>query len=574
MSPPVRPVPFWNPSGIDGRAISESPWELLLNIFPMPDGWRSFGGWRRCSTGSPAVQKFMGAGAFYDGHGEGLLRFGLDETNRLFYLETCNGRGNVKMHGYVAPGVEPVEHIDKYAMAALNGRVFFTADGRTLYVTAIQGVDNDDIIPMTPEGGDEYGGLSFALTDFVDGVNAVNWGYINDDFGAPVLESHGQRLFFGGFTSRIVSFSQELTDDQRFLLKDLVVTSTSVRLNAQCIVFTDADNPFAIGLANFIQIGTKYPIKAMVSWKETLVIFTEGDVWTLTGTDNATFDLNRISEGVGCQDAYSACATPYGVVFGDRNGIHLCDGQSVKSLSSTIEHLFSEQTPIADSFSGAGLIPTHLAKDWGGFGYVASREEVWIPVSSSGALDSNQYLLVFSFRTGTWTMLTSPGTEYIEAVVPLGSRVFAVSGKNIYEAMISKGTATSVNCYMVTKPLLISEQSEQMVVGTNWLFRKTPVDGKLHMWGAESWADSDEQYGEYDIPTAPEWADADTRLWGTMHWGASRGGTWTADRSRTVRMDFLGRSGYWRIGLSCTSKSQTWLRGMEFLTRPDVRPKE
>ena len=118
---------------------------------------------------------------------------------------------------------------------------------------------------------------------------------------------------------------------------------------------------------------------------------------------------------------------------------------------------------------------------------------------------------------------------------------------------------------MVSKPILMDEQTEQMVIGANWMFRSTPADGTLSMWGAESFADGDEQYGEFSIPAAPEWA-ADGRKWGTGEWGGPRT-FWTADRSRTVRMDFMGRSGYWRMGLACTSKNPTWLRGLELLVR-------
>ena len=570
MSPPVRPIPFWTPKGIDGRAVSDSPWELLVNVFPCVDGWRSFGGWRRCSTGTPPAQRFLAAQAFYDGHESALIRVGLDEAARLYYFEVADGRGDVRMHSTTPPGFEPVESIDKYASTALNGRMFFSADGRTLCCTALDGDDSDLVLttPVTPDASD--GGLYVSVVDFRDGVNSDNYPYIQGDFGAPVLESHNGVNWYGGFSPRHVTFESALSPEQRFLDPDFVTNATTVRLNAQCLAYTDPNDPFAISLANFEQIPTKYPIKALVSWNDTLYAITTGDIWAIAGLSVETIDFNRIAEGVGCQDAYSACATAHGVVFADRNGIWLCDGETVKSLTSTIDHLFTETTPVSESFVGAGLVPLQLAKTWGGMKYVASREEVWCPVSVVGDQGEFQYLLVFSFRLGTWTVLTGPGDlrsgwDYIEAIIPLGNRIFAVSGKNIYEAMLSAGTEDSVSCFMVTKPILIEQQMEQMVIGANWMFRSAPVDGKLSMWGAESFADGDEQYGTFTIPIAPEWA-VDGRKWGTGKWGGLRT-FWTADRSRTVRMDFLGRSGYWRMGLACTSQNPMWLRGMELLVR-------
>lgn len=570
MSPPVRPIPFWTPKGIDGRAVSDSPWELLVNVFPCVDGWRSFGGWRRCSTGTPVAQRFLATSAFYDGHEESLLRMGLDEATRDLYFEAVDRRGDVRMHVTVNSGLEPVETIDKYDSAALSGRVFLSGDGRTFCVSSLDG-DPADLQRTSPVGGDySLGGLMVSAVNFRAGVNAVNWGYIEGHFGAPVVESHKQVIWYAGFTPRHVSFTSELTEEQRYLAPDLVENSTTIRLNAQCLAYTDVGDPFAIGLANFEQLPTKYPIKALVSWKDTLYALTTGDVWAISGNDVNTIAFRCVAEGVGCEGPYSACATPMGVVFGDANGLYLCDGETVKSLTSTIEHLFTETTPVSESFVGVGLVPLQLAKKWGGMKYVAGREEVWCPVSSVGAQDEFQYILVFSFRTGSWTVLTGPGTlrgswDHIDAIVPLGNRVFAVSGKNIYEAMISYGTEDCVDCFMVSKPILMDEQTEQMVIGANWMFRSTPADGTLSMWGAESFADGDEQYGEFSIPAAPEWA-ADGRKWGTGEWGGPRT-FWTADRSRTVRMDFMGRSGYWRMGLACTSKNPTWLRGLELLVR-------
>jgi len=571
MSPPVRPVPFWKPTGIDGSATSESPWELLLNVFPQPDGWHSFGGWRRCSVGKAISQRLLGAGVFFDGHSDALLRLGLDETARLFILEVTDSDGNVRMHVYTNAGYEPVEGITRYSMAALNGRVFFSADGRTPYVSAVQGTDTD--ILTTNIGGDENGGLIFAMTEFRDGVNSANWGYINGNFGAPVVCAHSNSVFYGGFTSRVVSFPNALTDDQRIIDPSLVETSTSLRLNAQCICYTDADDPFAIGLRNFIQLKTKYPITAMVSWKDSLIVLTTGDVWKITGEDNINFDTERISEGVGCQHSYSACATPHGVIFGDRNGLHICTGDSVQTLSATIDFMFQEMTPIPDSFSGRNLVPFQLDKNWGGFGYIGSREEVWCPVAEAGSA-SKKYILVYSFRTGTWTVLdslassTTPAmtNDYVETIVPLGDRIFAVSGSNIYEAIPNSGAEIASFGYMVTKPLLIDEQAEQTVIGSNFVFRDTPANGTLHLWGGETWADGDEQFGEYTIPAAPEFLTDEAMVWGTGKWGANK---WTGDKTRTSRMDFLGRSGYWRIGMTAGSAKRWHLRGMELLVRPN-----
>ena len=191
------------------------------------------------------------------------MRLGLDETHRRFYLEVTSGSGEVRMHVYADCGFEPVEGIKRYSMAALNGRVFFSADGRTLYVSAVQSTDNDVI--TTTVGAETNGGLIFAGTDFGDGVNAVNYPYINDDFGAPVLAAHwASRVFYGGFPERFVTFTTPLTADQRFLMKDLFVNSTTVRLNGQCIAWTDTDDPFSISLANFSQVPTKYPILSLI----------------------------------------------------------------------------------------------------------------------------------------------------------------------------------------------------------------------------------------------------------------------------------------------------------------------
>lgn len=547
-------------------------------MLPEPDGWHSFGGWRKCSASGAVAQRYLGAGAFYDGHDDALLRLGLDEANRRFILEAIDSTGNVTMHVYADAGFEPVEGIDRYSMASLNGRIFFSAEGRTPYVSAVRTADGR-LVTTAVGGASELGGLIFAMTIFRDGQNLVNWGYINDNFGAPVVAEHSNGVYYGGFSERVVSFSQELTDEQRILVPDLVETSTSIRLNPQCICYTDTDDPFAIGVANFFQLKTKYPIKAMVSWKGTLIVITSGDVWAVTGQDNINFSSIRISEGVGCQHAYSAVATPHGVVFGDRNGIHLCDGASVKTMSSTIDILFNEQTPVPDSFSGSNLVPLKLDKNWGGFGYIGSREEIWCPVSGRVGKNDRKYILVYSFRTGTWTMLdglatsTTPqisGNDYVEAIVPLGDRIFGVSGNNIYEAMPQKGTEIASFAYMVTKPLLLDEVTEQICVGSNWVFRDAPANGTLHLWGAETWADGDEQYGTYTIPAAPEYVTDDAFIWGTSLWGAKN---WTADKTRTARFDFQGRSGYWRLGMTAGSADAWHLRGMELLLRPGVTRK-
>lgn len=128
---------------------------------------------------------------------------------------------------------------------------------------------------------------------------------------------------------------------------------------------------------NYIDISTDdgEPIEDLISFGSNLLIGKRNSLWLLSGSDENTFVLNRLTGG-GCAPGRSMTSTPYGAVVASRTGVWLvtADG-SVESLSRAI----------SKSYAPAGYMSVSFAND------VVSICD-----------DATGYIWSFNMNTGVW----------------------------------------------------------------------------------------------------------------------------------------------------------------------------
>jgi hypothetical protein len=405
-------VPIYKPTGMDARSDSDNPWELLVNIAPTPTGWEQRPGSAVIhKPGATTTVRFRCANVFR--FKDFLLCAAIGITDEDYqYLLIVDTQGRV-LHASIsadAPGIstQDIEGESPWGCASFGKRMFFSnSSGGGVGVIAGDktGIYNPTALAMAQLENFYYGTVQWRA-----GTDSDNWPYVSGQFSGRILCSHLNRIFYAGFDEgQKVIYDQEVPANQTAVDGANVDADnrTICYLGKQSIVWTDPLDPFAIRFPNMRQLGTHYEITALASWNGQLFVFTENDVWAMSGQYDEEFSFRQVVSGVGCASKGSFAVAPEGVLFAHSSGIYITDGSRTEKLSEPIEFLFDPSYMLPVSLGDMDDVgaPMHLERTFGQAAYVASRREVWFPVKRRSTGEFH-FALVLSLATGGWWLAT------------------------------------------------------------------------------------------------------------------------------------------------------------------------
>jgi len=156
----------------------------------------------------------------------------------------------------------------------------------------------------------------------------------------------------------------------------------------------------------WIDLPGENPITAVKTYQNSLYIFTETEIYSLTGTppvfaidpdnpdvrlDTGSLTLRKIASGVGCINNHTMVDTPYGLIFLSRKGVYLLTpGGQLKELSYLIRDLFeNDDYDFDNARSTFHQDKYYLAFDSG---------------DSSMSNYTNDRILIYDFSKNVWLM--------------------------------------------------------------------------------------------------------------------------------------------------------------------------
>ena len=595
-------VQLTRPSGINGTLDATKPWEFLMNLMPTERGWESAPGLEDTPGRVETKGQLAFISSFFDGEQEVLVRAGVSKAadeSFLIYLTVVDSSGASVIEVNSASDDAQIlsgaawRDVGQMSAASLNGRLFFSAGGDGVWVLSRRLPPNNPIAPTVANF--DVTPYKLRKMHFGRGVNSANWPYLErvpyagaplalrrlTPFGAPILEAHNQRVFYAGFKfGQKVTFDQALSAAQRYLMPDHLESEATITVNPQFIIWTDPDDPFSIGLPNFIQINTAYRITALASWRDRLIIFTTGDVWVLTGHSEQEYAVRRIANNIGCQDAHTVAVAMRGVYFGNGRGIYFTNGEAVQRISEPIEHLFDNSIPWPSDipqhapFTASSIPMTQLRTYYGAMQYISGRNEVWIPVKCD---PGGEFLacLVYNDRLAEWTLVKQAGlsTGY-DSIGIVGTKQFVIDKAGYWMSVNDENchrdptthVITAQETWMISKPMRREVTAWHNAQAVTLLWRKSP-DGESR--ANASWVYGDEEaYAGTDVQRHtfdgnPPWLSTDYE-WDGFNWDE---GLWTGRPwvKQTIPLGFQVQSP--RVCVYTNAKQRIELRGIVLLLK-------
>jgi hypothetical protein len=419
---------------MDVRADSPAPFELLLNMCPTDEGWQQRPGTALEHQPTTTI-RFVAAGTFrfnerlvavalgFKENGTGYLWVG-DDRGRTLYGATLT---HDCLSGHYSNSAD-----DFWSCVSMGNRLFFSnCPQRPPFVVAQQLAGlSDDLVAIPLNNGEWLQVGSWAWTS---GVDAENWPYLTGDVSGRVLCAHLDRIFMAGFNdNQVVGFDGTIPPEQT-IVAGLTVSDDSLFVNRQTLAWTDPANPRAVRFPNWLKVGTAHAITALVSWRDRLFIFTDNDLWVLTGMLEEEFVLRPIATGIGCSGKQAVCVAPEGVFFAHSSGIYATDGGAVERISDPIEHLFETgyflpSTAYTTEINDVGA-PLQFEREWGQAAYIGRQREVWFPVARRQT-GHHHYALVYRISKRAW-WVASADRHYNGVAGKTNSAITRVTGDTV-----------------------------------------------------------------------------------------------------------------------------------------------
>jgi len=589
MSRASRPLPLFRPSGIDARATSDSPFELIVGVGVAEDGWKNFPG--AVGLGNCFASTYSVIGAASVSVAGRVLGLAIGESASgvaaVVTVDEAGGISELPLPYNLVPYGKN-ERSEWASVASLNGLAFIGLWPGSLSCMVQSGLaknlwagQNNMLAPNAHD----------AVCDRVvwrQGSSAPAYTYVTGRFGGRLVCAHRHSLFIAGFDQgQIVELDGLTPDDQAFIPSWVIPGAKDrLRLTPQMFAYTDPDDPFTIAYVNFRALDSKYPITGMASLGDKLIVLTRGEVWVMVGSNEEEWVLHKIADGIGCSDHRSIAVTPDGVFFGSETGIYFTDGSRAERVSDAVDHLFEAGPPGQPAFSAAN-IPFQLTHCYGPAFYWASRGEVWFPMRAIG-IDDFRHAAVYNVRQQAWTIAVPPPlagfagevvSDYGSGFMQVGEHVYSVRTAGALSRRLFRhhghvsrlagdgGIGGLVYCFL-TKPLAVALADESFVVGVDALWRKVP-DGMASVSGTSlnTAAVLGEEYdfdGQAQVSSSTyegylNVAGVRENVPGVAKWGT---GKWNRRGTRHIHVPLDVRSNSVRLNLYGYSTNGLHLRGL------------
>ena len=431
-------------TGIDGRNGSESPWLRLENLRPRGGRLEATQGWSALFSKDDKWTSGVAAPAFPQSLSYVIGGFTATLTNRFLlgvfdlgdYFIAINLNGTYSTSGIAGTGVysglwaEAVnkttgdidrvfynfndanvaaDAIDpKNAVCIKSGRRIFVSGGTYTYCVWIdEPPPTGKFDPASGTIAGVSGATKIRRMTWGSGVAGIAFSYFTNMAGT-VMEIWRDRLWFAGHDGREYRLTLQLTPEQFIRVREPAQRdSGTLKLTPSSLSWSDAGDMFSAAYTQFEALSNTGKIVAMKAHNDYLFIFTESDIWMLSGNDETDFSVTKIASGIGCDGKWSCCDTPYGVVFTHKNrvyavGYDTSSGASVVELTDPIAHLLRPST-------GGTL---NIVKD-SRVVYSAEQDTVFIGCMGNEVLDLSRgstggNLLAFDFGEKGWFTMLAP----------------------------------------------------------------------------------------------------------------------------------------------------------------------
>lgn len=156
----------------------------------------------------------------------------------------------------------------------------------------------------------------------------------------PIAVSHATRVFYAGFKDGVdVVLDSPIESDATDIPESFLrLGRASLRLSPGVLYFSDSYDALGVPGSNFFFIPGEV-ITGLHPMGEVLLVFTDKAIWVLSGGDEKTFGLTRISSGTGCVNHHSIVEVDGIVYFASDNGIYAFGGLAAPETVKVSEPL-------------------------------------------------------------------------------------------------------------------------------------------------------------------------------------------------------------------------------------------
>lgn len=281
-------------------------------------------------------------------------------------------------------------------------------------------------------------------------VNAVNYSYWSSVPRGPIAVMHQTRVYYAGFNRGVAaSLASPVPASQSSKMESVLSASRAeINLNPSMVYWSDESDPAGIRADHFIQVGFGETVTGLNSTGEVLLVFTDRNIYALTGYSDETFQLSRVVTGTGCV-SHQSIVTDAGVTyFASTDGIYAFGGlgapEAIK-LTDGLQQLWSGWGFSTDQLPDPmrTMIQARFGWPWtldsGFFQYIPGRVLptrnviLWaMPVAGESALDQWRCTLVYDLKRRGWNIWTQVnGFSNIFEALEVRGREFLIGAAGI-----------------------------------------------------------------------------------------------------------------------------------------------
>jgi hypothetical protein len=316
-------------------------------------------------------------------------------------------------------------------------------------------------------------------------VNAVNYSYWASVPRGPIAVMHQTRVYYAGFNQGVAaSLDNPVPVNQGSKLEAILSASRAeINLNPSMFYWSDESDPAGIRADHFIQVGFGETITGMNSTGEVLLIFTDRNIYALTGYSDDTFQLSRVVTGTGCV-SHQSIVTESGVTyFASQDGIYAFGGlgapEAIK-LTDGLQQLWTGWTGQMDNLPDPMRTRLQATLGWpwtfnpARFAFIQGRVcnsrdfLAWcMPVAGAGVdvfgeLNEFRCLLVYDLKRRGWNIWTMSNGDNIYDMAEVAGRVLGFGSNGtlaelLPTATFDGGSSDGVPMYWVSQRLAPAE---------------------------------------------------------------------------------------------------------------------
>jgi hypothetical protein len=269
-------------------------------------------------------------------------------------------------------------------------------------------------------------------------VNAVNYSYWASVPRGPIAVMHQTRVYYAGFNRGVAAtLAAPVPASQSSKMESVLSASRAeINLNPSMVYWSDESDPAGIRADHFIQVGFGETVTGLNSTGEVLLVFTDRNIYALTGYSDDTFQLSRVVTGTGCV-SHQSIVTEAGVTyFASTDGIYAFGGlgapEAIK-LTDGLQQLWTGWVgqmdnvpdPIRLRLQGTLAWPWMFGPARFPFiqGRVSSTRNViaWcMPVEGRSLFDEFACLLVYDLKRRGWNIWSMSEGDDIYDIVEVG----------------------------------------------------------------------------------------------------------------------------------------------------------